>query len=200
MRRDESGLPFVIGGLLLAALLIGVSFQLGAPNSAVLSQQFVPRPRDPSEPTLAPFELPQVTLPDLPPDAQTRISDLTEQLAGGRPVPALTPVASGASVRVTIDELRRSGERVSIRGSLANISQRTVAVAPEAFLFRDSAGVTYATEGTGASQLAPGEETSFDLAVPLPSGRGLTMIVNLPPDPPLEQVLVVEVKALGDRP
>jgi hypothetical protein len=31
--------------------------------------------------------------------------------------------------------------------------------------------------------------------VPLPDGRGLTLVLTIPPDPPLEQVLVVEAKS-----
>ena len=61
-------------------------------------------------------------------------------------------------------------------------------------VFRDSAGVGYSTGGSAAVTLAAGQTTTLDLGVPLPDGRGLTLILTIPPDPPLEQVLVVEAK------
>jgi hypothetical protein len=193
MRQHESASPFLIGGILLALVLIG-TFLFNPPNQAVLSRQFTAQPPDPSQPTLAPFELPQVRLPDLPVNQQTTIADITQKLAKGQAIPALTPEAKNTNVQVSVSEIRRSGERVSIRGNLKNIGSTDLQVAPAAFLFRDSLGVSYSTEGTGATTLQPGQQTPFDLTVPLPSGRGLTLIVDLPPDPPLEQVLVVEVR------
>jgi hypothetical protein len=67
-------------------------------------------------------------------------------------------------------------------------------IPPGAFSFRDSAGVSYSTGGTAGVTLASGQSTTLDLGVPLPDGRGLTLILTIPPDPPLEQVLVVEAK------
>lgn len=77
---------------------------------------------------------------------------------------------------------------------MTNTGDDDLSVAPEAFLFRDSTGVSYATEGSNAAILKPGEQTSFDLSVPLPNGRGLTLILTLPPEPPVEQVLMVELR------
>jgi cold shock CspA family protein len=193
MQRSDSGLPFLIGGLVLAAILILVTFQSG-PNQQVLNRQFAPRPVDPSAPTVPPFELPVVSLPDLPGDMQTRISDLSEQFAGGQPVPALTPTSGGQNVQVRVSEVRRSGEQVSVRGQVANIGTQHLRIDPQAFSFRDSSGISYAIDGSGATALGPGEEISFDLDVPLPAGRGLTLIVDVPPDPPLDLDLIVELK------
>jgi hypothetical protein len=194
MLREESSLPYLIGGVLLAVVLILLTFRSSPPNETVLSQRFAPQPVDPLQPTLAPFELPQVRLPDLPPDAATQISDLAEQFAGGGSIPALTPVATGPTLSVSVESLRRSGGRVSVRGTLANTGTAPIQVAPESFLFRDSAGVSYATEGSGSTSLAPGDSTSFDLSIPLPERRGLTLIVDIPPAPPLEQTLIVELR------
>jgi hypothetical protein len=193
MLRDESATPFLIGGLLIALVLVGTFF-LNPPNQAALSRQFVARPSSPGMPTLAAIDLPQVRLPELPSDAQTKISDLTDQLAKGQAIPALTPEVEGPHVRVRVRDIRRDGDHVSIRGSVSNIGTAPLQVTPAAFLFRDSTGVSYATEGTGATTLAAGADTPFDLTVPLPEGRGLTLIVDLPPEPPLEQVLVVEIR------
>lgn len=193
MLREESSTPFLIAGLLIALVLVGTFF-LNPPNQAALSRQFVARPPSAGDSTLDAIDLPQVYLPDLPSDAQTKISDLTEQLAKGQATPALTPEAAGLNIRVKVRDIRRSGDRVSIRGSVVNTGAAPLQVAPAAFVFRDSSGVSYATEGTGATTLASGAETPFDLTVPLPQGRGLTLIVDLPPDPPLEQVLIVELR------
>jgi hypothetical protein len=54
--------------------------------------------------------------------------------------------------------------------------------------------VTYATTGSAPTTLAPGQSTPFELGVPLPAERGLALILTLPPDPPLEQTLVVETR------
>jgi hypothetical protein len=194
MQREESGMPFVVIGLIVALVLIVLTFQARPPDTVMLQRQFTPRPPDPREPTLAALELPQVSLPDLPPDMQTTVQDLTKQLAGGQSAPPLTPVAQSTRARVTVTTLRKSGDHLSVSGTVTNIGTDMLTITPEAFLFRDSAGVTYATEGSGAAQLKPGEQTSFDLSVPLPPGRGLALVLTLPPDPPLEQNLIVEIK------
>jgi hypothetical protein len=110
-------------------------------------------------------------------------------------VPALTPVASGARARVEIAEVRRSGDHIQIRGSVVNASDAPLSIPPGAFSFRDSGGVSYSTSGSGGVTLAPGQSTTLDLGVPLPTERGLTLILTIPPDPPLEQVLVVEARS-----
>jgi len=95
---------------------------------------------------------------------------------------------------VEISEVRRVGDHVQIKGSVANLSDRALTIPPGAFSFRDSAGVSYSTGGSAGVTLAAGQSTTLDLGVPLPDGRGLTLILTIPPDPPLEQVLVVEAK------
>jgi hypothetical protein len=194
MQRSENGMPFVVVGVVVALVLIVVTFQSRPPNEIILQRQFAPQPIDPSQPTLAPFELPQVSLPDVPPEVRMTLSELTQQLASGKSIPALTPTAAGQSLQVTIKDLSRSGDMLSVRGQVTNISKQQLTVAPEAFLFRDSTGISYATEGNNPATLEPGEQTSFDLSVPLPQGRGLTLILTVPPDPPIEQTLMVELR------
>lgn len=193
MRSNESNMPFLIGGALLALLLFIITTRSGPPNAAALNQQFAPRPTDPNAPTPAPFQLPQVNLPSLPPELQRQVTGIQEQLAGGGTTPALTPTASDATVRIQVAELRRNGVNIQVRGTIRNISTAPITVPPEAFSFRDSTGTTYSTAGSGSATLAPNQETSFDLTVPLPENHGLTMIVSLPPNPPLEQILLVQV-------
>jgi hypothetical protein len=137
--------------------------------------------------------LPRVTLPELPPDTQQNVSKIREALAGGQTAPALTPVAQGGGVTVTVRDLSRVGDQVSVRGSVRNGRSAPLAIGPEAFGFRDSAGTSYTTQGSGATELQPGQETDFDLSVPLPEGRGLILSLSIPPDPPIEQTLLVEV-------
>jgi hypothetical protein len=193
MRQQESASPFLLGGILLALVLIG-TFLFNPPNQSVLSRTFTAQAPDPSQPTLAPFELPQVSLPELPADAQATIADMKEKLAKGQAIPALTPEAIGTNLQVNIRDVRRNGQQIGVRGSVKNIGNEAIDITPGAFVFRDSLGVTYSTEGSGATTLQPGMQTPFDLTVPLPDGRGLTLIVDIPPYAPLEQILVVEVR------
>ncbi len=192
MHDDRRPFPLWLGGILLALVLIVLSTRGGGVNTPALSQHFAPRPTDPHAPTTPPLQLPRVDLPGLPPEVQRSLTALRDRFAGGHPIPALTPVASGPRVRVEIQEIARREERVQVRGSVRNIADAPVTIPPGAFSFRDSAGTVYATSGSGGATLPPGQSTTFDLGVPLPAGRGLTLILTLPPDPPLEQVLVVE--------
>ena len=79
-----------------------------------------------------------------------------------------------------------------MRGELKNIADQPLDVPATAFSFRDSAGIAYTLGGSGATTVQPGQTAPFDLSVPLPAERGLTLIVTLPPDPPIQQTLVVE--------
>lgn len=189
MYDDRPPLPVWIGGVLLGLILIFLTTR-GGINSQVLERRFAP---DPNAPTPAPFQLPQVSLPSLPENMQRTLTDLRDRLAGGEAIPALTPAASGVRLRVDVASIKRSGDQVKISGTITNISNRPLEIGLSAFSFRDSTGLTYAASGASTT-LQPNQSTSLDLSVPLPSGRGLTLVVNLPPDPPIEQVLVLETK------
>ncbi|MFN8505282.1 hypothetical protein [Kouleothrix sp.] len=196
MGESRNTLVIWLGGVLLALLLIVISSRAGGgPNNAALQQRFAPRPTDPNAPTAQPFELPQVHLPSLPPAVQQQLTGLRDRLLGGQAVPALTPVASGPRARIEVRQVQRAGDHTQISGTITNITSAPLTIPPGAFAFRDSAGITYATTGSGGATLDPNQSTSFDLGVPAPIGRGLTLIVTLPPDPPLQQVLVVETKS-----
>jgi hypothetical protein len=190
MRDDRPTFPIWIGGILLALILILISTRGGGVNTPALTRRFAP---DPHAPTAQPFQLPQISLPGLPEGMRRTLTGLRDRFASGQAVPALTPVASGPRLRVEVREVKRSGQQVTISGAVTNISGAVLAIPLGAFAFRDSAGTTYAASGAGTT-LQPGQSTALDLAVPLPAGRGLTLVVTLPPDPPLEQVLVVETK------
>ena len=193
--RDKK-IPMWVGGILLGLVLILLSNRgSGGLTNPVLIGRFVPRPVDPSAPTAQPFQLPQVHLPSLPPAVQEALKNARDRFARGESVPALTPVASGPRVKVDVGEVRRAGDHVQIKGSVANVSDAPLTIPPGAFAFRDSAGVSYSTSGSAAVTLAAGQSTTLDLGVPLPDGRGLTLVLTIPPDPPLEQVLVVEAKS-----
>jgi hypothetical protein len=195
MRENRNMLPMWLGGLILALILIAISNRAGGGvNNPALIQRFAPRPTDPNAPTAQPFQLPQVHLPSLPPAVQGVVTSLRDRLAGGEAVPALTPVASGPRARVEVAEIKRASDHLQVRGKIANITDAPLTIPPGAFSFRDSQGITYATAGSGGTTLQPGQSTSFDLGVPLPPNLGLTLILSLPPDQPLEQILVVETK------
>ncbi|HEU5011572.1 MAG TPA: hypothetical protein VFT66_03435 [Roseiflexaceae bacterium] len=192
MSRDEGKFPLWLAGVLIAVFLIAIGRFVSGPGNPVLVQQFAPRPTDPNAPTVESWQLPQVHLPSLPPAVQRRITDLRDRFGGGEAVPALTPVATGPRVRVEVTQVRRQGEQAEVRGTITNISDQPLTIPANAFSFRDSAGTTYAIEGSSSTELQPNQSTDLSLSVPLPAGRGLTLILNLSPDPPLEQVLLVE--------
>ncbi|HET9223530.1 MAG TPA: hypothetical protein VFO07_13545 [Roseiflexaceae bacterium] len=191
MRDTRPHLPAWIGGILLALVLIAISTRGGGVNSAALMRRFAP---DPNAPTAAPLQLPKIDLSQLPEGVRQTVASLRDRYAGGEAVPALTPVASGLRLRVEVGEVKRSGEQVQIRGTVSNIGDAALELPIDAFVFRDSAGVTYAASGRGTT-LQPGQSTTLDLTVPLPQGRGLTLVVTVPPDPPIEQILVVETQS-----
>jgi hypothetical protein len=190
MRDDRSNLLAWIGGILLALALILISTRGGGVNSAVLIRRFAP---DPNAPTSAPLQLPKIDLSNLPEGVRRSVASLRDRFAGGEAVPALTPIASGPRLRVEVREVERSGEQVRVSGTVSNVSGAALDLPIDAFVFRDSAGVSYAASGRGTT-LQPGQSTTLDLTVPLPEGRGLTLVVALPPDPPMEQILVVETQ------
>ena len=156
----------------------------------MLIHRFAP---DPNAPTSAPLQLPKIDLSRLPEGVRRTVASLRDRFSGGQGVPALTPIASGPRLRVEVHEVKRNGEQVRVSGVVSNISAAALDLPIDAFVFRDSAGVTYAASGRGTT-LQPGQSTNLDLTVPLPQGRGLTLVVTLPPDPPIEQILVVETK------
>ena len=119
---------------------------------------------------------------------------MQERFRAGQAAPVLTPVATSARLRVEISELRPKGNDMQVVGTVTNISGAELDVPVSAFQLRDSANATYAASSANASRLAPGASTPLDLTVPLPPGRGLSLIVLFPPDPPMEQVLLVAPK------
>jgi hypothetical protein len=189
MHGNRQNVPAWIGGILLALILILISTRGGGVNSAVLIRRFAP---DPNAPTSEPYQFPSVDLPSLPENVRQSLASLRDRFAGGQAVPALTPIASGPRLRVEVREVKRAGEQVHIDGTVKNIGGAPLELPIGAFTFRDSAGLSYTASGSGTT-LQPGQSTALDLNVPLPEGRGLAMIVSLPPDPPLEQLLVAEV-------
>lgn len=193
MGDNRNALTMWLGGILLALVLIVISTRAGSGfNNAALSQRFIPRPTDPNAPTSESFQLPQVNLPSLPPALQQQITSLRDRLIGGQAVPALTPIASGPRARVEVTQIKRSGDHVQISGSITNITSAVLTIPPGAFTFRDSRGITYATTTSGGTTLQANQSTSFDLGVPVDAAHGLTLILTLPPDAPLQQTLLVE--------
>ena len=192
MDQHRNSVPFWLIGVIVALILIFVGQRLGGGANPVLVDTFRPDPTDTSAPAPPGFELPQVSLPQLPAEAQQAIEDLRDRFASGEAVPALTPEATGVRARIEVQEIKRQGDSVQVRGSVSNIADQPLQVPASAFSFRDSAGVAYTLGGSGITTVQPGQLAPFDLSVPLPEGRGMTLIVELPPDPPIQQTLIVE--------
>lgn len=176
-------------GAIVALILIGLSSRggFGVANEA-LRQQFSAQPT-PAVP--APdFEPPQLDIASLPPALQDAARELLASLkqgSAGRPV---EPAVESASLRIEVRELRRTAAGLQIRGEVTNLSRRTLEVPISAFELRDSTGASYLAGGGASASLRPGQRTPLELTVPLPEGRGLLLITNLPPDQPVEQRLI----------
>lgn len=190
---DRHRIPFWILGVAVALVLILIGSRVGSgPINPALQQRFTPQTPGPGTPTAAPLALPRIELPSLPPELQRQVAELRRRLDGGEAVPALTPVAEGSQLRVEVRDLRREGEQLKVSGTVTNLGPEPLSVPPEAFSFRDSAGVTYNVAGSEGVELRPGQSTALDLTLPVPAGRGVVLILSLPPDPPQEQILAVE--------
>lgn len=193
MESQRNSVPFWLIGVIVALVLILVGQRLsGAGANPVLVDTFRPAPTDASAPTPPGFQLPQVNLPQLPPDAQKALENVRDRFASGQAVPALTPKATGVRASVEVKEVKRAGGNVQVRGNINNIADQPLQVPASAFTFRDSAGVSYTLGGNASTTVQPNQSAPFDLSVPLPEGRGITLIVTLPPDPPIQQTLIVE--------
>lgn len=177
-------------GTLVALVLIALSSRggFGVANEA-LRQRFAAQPT----PTGfdQPFVLHNLDFSTLSPQLQDAARTLLDSLrrnGAGRPV---EPVAETPTLRIEVAEVRRTAEGVHVRGEVTNISRRQVRVPISAFELRDSAGVSYIAGDGVSSTLGPGQSTPLELTVPLPEDRGLLLITHLPPDPPVEQRLIV---------
>ncbi|NOK57574.1 MAG: hypothetical protein GFH27_549303n160 [Chloroflexi bacterium AL-W] len=191
--NERHQVPFWLIGVLIALVLILIGNRIGSqPNNVELSRAFAPVPTDPNAPIAPSIEPPQVNLPELPPDIQQGVVGLRDRLAGGESIPALTPVASSNQLQIDITQVRREGDQIHIRGRVSNIADSSVNIPATAFSFRDSAGTTYGLNGNAITTLEPDQSTEIDLSVPLPPDLGLTLIVAVPPDPPIQQILIVE--------
>ncbi|MCG8348340.1 MAG: hypothetical protein MI924_11240 [Chloroflexales bacterium] len=181
-------IPIWLWGVLLAAFLIFLSARGRLPtDNPALQQHFASQPAAAS-PDLA---LPQLDLSSLPSEIQSVAQNVQRQLGMGQSVPALTPVAQNQRLRVEVSAVQLTAEGVRISGTVTNISTTDLQVPIQAFELRDSTGTLYATSGNAQVRLAPGTDTPLDLTIPMPEGRGLMLRLNFPPDPPIEQILLV---------
>ncbi|MGQ9481550.1 hypothetical protein [Chloroflexus sp.] len=191
MMHDESPpIPFWMIGILGALLLIGMSIFLQQNRTVALIDQFARQPT----PALPLPALPQLEIQSLSPDAQEAARQLWQQIMAGNRSQAVDPVASNQQLRVVIDGIEPVPNGVRIRGMVTNLTDGNLQVPISAFELRDSAGESYRAPGTTIANLSPGASTPLELSVPLPNGRGLLLITHLPPDPPLEQRLLIDVQ------
>ncbi|MCU0494690.1 MAG: hypothetical protein MUD01_24150 [Chloroflexaceae bacterium] len=174
----------------MALFLIALSIRNRSTlDNQALTQNFVAQPTP--ELGLPNVPLPQLDFSQLPAGVQQLSREVQQRLGQGQSVPALTPVAQGQRLRVEVREVRRTDQGVQVRGQVTNISQSNVEVPVSAFELRDDRGTVYVPGGGAKASLGPGASTPLDLTVPAPAGSGLLLTMRFPPDPPVEQVLVV---------
>jgi hypothetical protein len=112
-------------------------------------------------------------------------------LADGAAVAPVTNQANGPRVSLYVEELRRVGTTLEIRGRLVNQSATQLHVAVQDFTFVDAAGIRYGVDGP-TSNVDPASTEPFAFTVPVPPSRALTMTLILAPDPPLVLTLLQE--------
>jgi hypothetical protein len=173
------------GALVAIALIIISSGGRLAPGNPALSQHFAMQPAPAGVP------LPNLEIGGLPADLQEQARRLWQQIALGGSGAPIEPVAVTPRLRVEVRELIADGDNLKVIGSVTNTGAADVAVPISAFELRDSLGASYVAGGGASATLRPGESTPLELTVPLPPGRGLLLITRLPPDPPVEQKLLV---------
>jgi hypothetical protein len=190
MQERSRSIPIWVWGALVAALLILISTRgrLLSTNEA-LSQVFAAQPPPAGLDPAA--VLPQFDLGALPADVQQQARDLLAALGAGQVGRPVQPAVETPRLRVEVKELRPAADGLRVTGEVRNLSQSDVIVPISAFELRDSSGASYVAGGGASATLRPGESTSLDLTVPLPEGRGLLLVTNLPPDQPVEQKLIV---------
>lgn len=191
MNDRSNGVPLWVLGVIAGILLIVISSRshLLVPENPLLAQYFAAQPPpagyDPS------FELPQLDIAGLPAELQKQAQAILDTLARGGAARPVEPVATTPRLRVEVRELQRAEGGMKVVGTVTNISQGEVRVPISAFELRDSTGASYVAGGGASATLRPGESTPLELTVPLPEGRGLLLVTNLPPDAPVEQRLLV---------
>lgn len=191
MNDRSNGVPIWIWGAIAGILLILISSRgnLLQPANPSLSEYFAAQPTpvgyDPS------FELPQLDFASLPAELQAAARDLLGSLASGGTGRPVEPAVESARVRVEVRELKPVEGGLQVLGSVTNIGGAELQVPISAFELRDSAGASYVAGGGASATLRPGDSTPLELTVPLPAGRGLLLVTNLPPDAPVEQRLIV---------
>lgn len=190
MHDDSPPIPFWAIGILGAIALIGISILMQQSRVMALADYFARQPT----PALPLPALPQLDVQNLAPDAQTAARAIWQQIAAGNRSQPIDPVASSQRVRVAIDGLEPTADGVRIKGTVTNLTNADLLVPISAFELRDSAGESYRSPSSTTANLPPGGSTPLELSVPLPEGRGLLLITHLPPDPPIEQRLLIDVR------
>jgi hypothetical protein len=183
------GMPIWLWGTVFAALLILLSTRgRFDPSNEALRQVFAAQAPSSSAPALT---LPSLDLASLPSELQQSARDLLASLGAGGPGSPVEPVAETARLHIRVRELRPGAGGLQVLGTVTNQSGSELLVPISAFELRDSAGISYLAGGGASATLSPGASTPLDLTVPLPADRGLMLITSLPPDPPVEQRLIV---------
>lgn len=187
MIRRSHGPPIWIWGFVIGVILIIFSTRGRlSPENVALRDVFAVQPA----PNLPSLPGPNLDLASLPAELQQAARDLQARLGAGQAGRPLEPAVETPRLRVEVHELRPSADGITLLGTVTNLSQGEVVVPLSAFELRDSAGVSYIAGGGASATLRPGASTPLELTVPLPQGRGLLMVINLPPDLPVEQRLI----------
>jgi len=157
--------PMWIVGVILAAMLIAVSWPRQAQTNLVTVFDRAPTP-DVSDV----LEHPIVS----------SLAEMTGGFGGGASseVPESPPLVANERVAIYLDDVQRIGSTMQMRGRVKNVGVAPLAISVADFTFVDATGVQYGVDGA-ASDLAPGASEAFEFTVPVPPSRTITMTLTL---------------------
>jgi hypothetical protein len=182
----------------LVALLIFVSSQggtsTGVSTTEALTLKFQQAPKQ--DINLPSFSLPNFGgLPKLPEGAGTALENLKDRVGSALPQGGSGTSGTYKTARLQIDitSATRTGDQVTVKGSLKNITSEKLDIPISMFSYRDSNGVAYSVGNSTTVPLGAGQSAPLDLGVPVPDdGRGLAMLVAFAPDETLEIPLLAK--------
>jgi hypothetical protein len=132
----------------------------------------------------------QIPFPAIPTNIAGLARTTTARLLGGQAVTPLNTADQNESLRVEINTVQQEGEQLRLDGSVTNIGRTPVDVSLDAFRFIDEHQTVYASSGSPATTLQPGQQAPLNLTLPLLNPHQLQLEVSQPGLTPLRLVLI----------
>lgn len=178
--------PWVTATLIFVVLIAIVQI-VGRTQPQQLQQTFAAAPPDANA-----GELP---LPPVPTDLVGLARTAAARLSAGQAGAPLTPAGQNETLQVQLDSIRPEGESLRLTGTVSNIGSAPVTVSLDSFKFVDGSGTSYASSGSPATTLEPGQQAPLDITLPINNPSQLTLQVQPPGQGSFEMALINNVAA-----